>query len=67
VSPQASSIEGARVVYGVPLVRTTWTIVHQHVLPEGEPIVMDPHPDPDLILWALEEGEVRVTVEAAEP
>jgi hypothetical protein len=37
------------------------------MVPEGEPIVTDPFADPDLILWALEEGEVRVTVEEAEP
>ena len=45
------------------LVRITWTITHLRPLGQGEPVDPGSSLDADLILWALDEGEVRVSVE----
>jgi hypothetical protein len=50
------------------MLRTTWTITHQRPLDTNEdPLLALRHADPDLILWAIEDGQVAATVEILEP
>lgn len=52
---------------GVPVLRTTWTITHERNLePDEDPLASLARPNPDAILWAIEEGQVATTVEIIE-
>jgi hypothetical protein len=51
----------------MPSIRTTWTITHQRPLERGEdPLAALGHTDPDVLLWAIEDGQVTTTVDILE-
>ena len=51
----------------MPAIRTTWTITHERPLDPGEdPRAAVERTDPDLLLWAVEDGQVATTVEIIE-
>lgn len=51
----------------MPMIRTTWTITHERPLELGEdPLAALQGTDPDVILWAIEEGAVATRVEIRE-
>jgi hypothetical protein len=50
----------------VPDVVTTWTVVHQRPLMEGEDPFSPGNVDPEHLLWALDEGTISVAVDLVE-
>lgn len=51
----------------MPILRTTWTITHERPLePDEDPLAALHAIDPDVILWAVEEGRVTTSVEIFE-
>jgi hypothetical protein len=55
------------IVLPVPILRTTWTITHERPLESDEdPIAAAQRVDPDVLLWAIEEGVVTTTVKILE-
>jgi hypothetical protein len=51
----------------MPLLRTTWVITHERPLePDDDPHDALERTDPDLLLWAVEEGVVTTSVEILE-
>jgi hypothetical protein len=51
----------------MPALRITWTITHDRPLePDEDPLAALDQTDPDVILWAIETGEVTTTVEIIE-
>jgi hypothetical protein len=51
----------------MPTIRTTWTITHDRALePDENALQALEHTDPDLLLWAIEDGQVTTTVEILE-
>lgn len=55
------------IVKQMPTLRTTWTIIHERSLePDEDPLAAVERTDPDVLLWAIEDGEVTATVEILE-
>jgi hypothetical protein len=51
----------------MPTIRTTWTITHERPLePDEDPLAAADCRDPDVILWAIEDGTVTTKVEIME-
>ncbi len=50
----------------MPQIVTTWVIRHRRSLEPGEDPLSPAAADPEHVLWALDEGEVTVTVELVE-
>ena len=51
----------------MPTIRTTWTITHERALESDEdPLAATERHDPDVLLWAIEEGRVDASVEILE-
>jgi hypothetical protein len=51
----------------MPILRTTWTITHERALESDEdPLAATERHDPDVLLWAIEDGQVTTAVEIIE-
>jgi len=51
----------------VRCLRTTWIVTHERPLePDEDPLVAEQVVDPDVILWALDDGIVTSLVEIIE-
>jgi len=54
-------------VTDVPTIRATWIITHYRALePDEDPLAAMRRTDPDVLLWAIEDGQVTSTVEIIE-
>lgn len=51
----------------MPVLRTTWLITHERPLePAEDPLAALERADPDVLLWAIEDGQVTIKVEIIE-